>query len=170
MERKSKNNRSYRKDIYETWKANGQLEEVLAFIADCSKKLVSQREMCKVLKMEEHAFSNLKKKHPEIMAAMDNARYELKKDLASAMYKKAVGFEAIEEDQYVEEKDGKTKKKIHRIKKQVPPDFKALTYLLTKHFGKEFSERYEDIRLMEKKIEAQKEVWQSDEESSNDSE
>ena len=50
-------------------------------------------------------------------AAIDSAKYDdLKCDLASTMYKRAVGYEVIEEDQLVEERDGKTKKKVHRIK------------------------------------------------------
>ena len=158
-----KNKRIYTTDIWEQWQEDGKLEEVLAFIADCSKKLVTQREMCKYLKIEEHTFTNLKHKYPQIQEAMDKSRYELKKDLANAMYKKAVGYETVDEDQLIEEKDGKTKKKVHRVKKQVGPDFKAITYLLTKKFGKEYSERYEDLRLMEKKLESQnrKEEWSS---------
>ena len=156
-----KNKRIYTTDIWEQWTKDGKLEEVLTFIANCSKKLVTQREMCKYLKIEEHTFTNLKHKYPQIQEAMDKSRYELKKDLANAMYKKAIGYETIDEDQLIEEKDGKQKKKVHRIKKQVGPDFKAIVYLLTKKFGKEFSERYEDLRLAEKKLEAQKEEWNS---------
>ena len=46
-----KNKRIYTTDIWEQWKKDGKLEEVLAFIADCSKKLFTQREMCKYLKI-----------------------------------------------------------------------------------------------------------------------
>ncbi len=69
------------------------------------------------------------------------------------MYKKAVGYETVEEDQYIEDKNGNQIKKIHRTKKQVAPDYKALTYLLTKHFGREYYERYLELALMEKKME-----------------
>ena len=83
----------------------------------------------------------------------------LKCDLASAMYKRAIGYEVIEEDQLVEERDGKTKKKVHRIKKQVGPDYKALVYLLTKHFGKEYGESYEELLLNERKFAAKEVTW-----------
>ena len=56
----------------------------------------------------------------------------------------------------------KQKRKIHRTKKQVPPDYKSIVYLLTKKFGKEFSERYEEIMLAEKKLEQAKEVWENE--------
>ena len=81
--------------------------------------------------------------------------------LKSSSLKGRCAYETIDEDQLIEEKDGKQKKKVHRIKKQVGPDFKAIVYLLTKKFGKEYSERYEDLRLAEKKLEAQKEEWNS---------
>ncbi len=93
-------------------------------------------------------------------AAIDSAKYDdLKCDLASVMYKRAVGYEVIEEDQLVEERDGKTKKKVHRIKKQVGPDYKALVYLLTKHFGKEYGESYEELLLNEQKFAAKEVKW-----------
>lgn len=42
------------------------------------------------------------------------------------------------------------------------PDYKSIVYLLTKKFGKEFSERYEEIMLAEKKLEQAKEVWENE--------
>ena len=147
-------------DIYKTWVRTGKLEEVLSFITECAKKLVTQTEMCKTLKMDPRTFSTLKKNHPDVQEAIDKAKFELKKDLASAMYKKAMGYETIEEDQYIEDKNGNQVKKIHRTKKQVAPDYKALTYLLTKHFGREY--------LMEKKLEKNKEEWQKADEDEDD--
>ena len=159
MSRKN-HKRAYSTDIYKTWVRAGKLEEVLNFITECAKKLVTQTEMCKTLKMDPRTFSTLKKNHPDVQEAIDKAKFELKKDLASAMYKKAMGYETIEEDQYIEDKNGNQVKKIHRTKKQVAPDYKALTYLLTKHFGREYYERYLELALMEKKIEKNKEEWQ----------
>jgi len=157
-----KNKRIYGTDIYKNWVESGKLPEVLAFITECAKKLVSQKEMCRVLKINANTFSSMKKDHPDIQEAIDKAKYELKKDLASAMYKKAVGYETVEEDQYIVDKGGQQVKKVHRTKKQVGPDYKALTYLLTKHFGREWSERYEDLTFMaEQKEKANDEEWQS---------
>lgn len=47
-------------------------------------------------------------------------------------------------------------KKVHRTKIQVVPDYKAITYLLTKHYDKEYSERYEDNKLIEEKNEVKR--------------
>ena len=46
-----KNKRVYGTDIYRNWVETGKLPEVLAFITECAKKLVSQKEMCQVLKI-----------------------------------------------------------------------------------------------------------------------
>lgn len=150
-----------KKDIYETWVSNGLWNEVSAFIKDCTRKMVSQREMCIHLHMEESTFSRLKKRHPEIQAVIDEAKLDLKKDLINALYKKAIGFETVDEEQFIEDK-GKgqeQKRKIHRTKKQVGPDYKSIVYLLTKVFGKEYSERYEELKLMEQKMIDAKEEW-----------
>lgn len=165
----AKHKRAYSTDIYKTWVRTGKLEEVLSFITDCARKLVTQTEMCKALKMDPRTFSTLKKNHPDVQEAIDKAKFELKKDLASAMYRKAVGYETVEEDQYIEDKGGKQVRKVHRTKKQVAPDYKALTYLLTKHFGKEYYERYLELALLEKKAESRKETW-SDSDASDESE
>lgn len=152
------------KDIYDVWKESGQLEATIAFIASCANKLVSQREMCEYLKINESTFSRLKKRHPDIQEAINKGKLELKKDLIDALVKKALGFETVEEEQWIEDggKGEKQKRKIHRTKKQVPPDYKSIIYLLTKRYGKEFSERYEEIMLAERKIDEAKEVWNSE--------
>lgn len=153
-----------KQDIYETWKSTGQLDKVMAFIKSCATGLITQKEMCEYLNITEQSFTNMKKKHPEIAKVMEDAKLDLKSKLIDALVKKALGFEIVEEEQFIEDggKGEKQKRKIHRTKKQVPPDYKSIVYLLTKKFGKEFSERYEDIMLAEKKLEQAKEVWNNE--------
>lgn len=158
-----------KKDIYEKWQESGQLPQILDFIRDCSRKLVTQREMCQYLGINEATFSRLKKAHPELDDIQMKAKFDLKRDLASALYKKAMGFELIEEEQFIEDK-GKgqeSKRKIHRIKKQVLPDYKSIIYLLTKNFGREYCERFEDMQLVEKKMAEAKEVWLNEQQNEN---
>ena len=38
-------------------------------------------------------------------------------------------------------------------------NYKAIIYLLTKHFGNEYSDKYDELRLMEKRLNQQKEEW-----------
>ena len=149
------------------WQDNGDLPKVLDFIKDCYRKLISQREMCEYLKINEATFTRLKKKHPELQRVRDEAKLDLKRDLMNALYKKAIGYETVDEEQFIEDrgKGQQQKRKIHRTKKQVGPDFKAIVYLLTKHFGREFSERAEEFEIMEKRIAAGKEEWNDGDES-----
>jgi hypothetical protein len=151
-------------DQFEKWKATGKLNEILDYIGECSRKLVTQHEMLVQLGIRDDTFSKMKRKHPEIQEAQDRARYSLKRDLAGALYKKAIGFETTEEYQDVEDngKGKASKRKIHRVKKYVPPDYKAIIYLMTKTFGKEYSERYEELALAERKLEGMKEEWKAD--------
>ena len=89
---------SKKPDIYESWQASGELDNVLAFIKSCSTNLVTQKEMCEYLGISEHAFINLKKKHPEVDKMMRNAKLDLKNKLIDALVKKALGFEIVEEE------------------------------------------------------------------------
>lgn len=150
-----------KRDTYQMWKDTGQLPQVLEFIKECSRKLVTQKELCQYLNLDEATFTRLKKKHPELDEAFHKAKLDLKKDLMGALYKKAMGYELVEEEQFIEDK-GKgeqQKRKIHRTKKQIGPDYKAIVYLLNKHFGREFSERADELELMEKRQSLGKEEW-----------
>jgi len=150
-----------KKDTYQKWKETGQLDSVLSFIKECAKKLITQREMCEYLKINEATFVRLKKKYHELEVMQQKAKLELKKDLVSALYKKAIGYEVIEEEQFIEDrgKGKEQKRKIHRTKKQVQPDFKSIVYLLTKNFGRDFSERKEELDIMEKRVNLMREDW-----------
>lgn len=154
-------------DVYERWQQTGELDKVLAFIKECSTNLVSIQEMCEYLNISVKTFSLLRKKHPELQKLMENARLDLKNKLVNAMVKKALGFEVVEEEQFIEDtgRGEKQKRKIHRTKKQIPPDYKCIVYLLTKRFGKEFSERYEEIMLAERKLDEAKEVWENEQQT-----
>ena len=82
-----------KRDTYQMWKDTGQLPQVLEFIKECSRKLVTQKEMCTYLNLDEATFTRLKKKHPELDEAFHKAKLDLKKDLMGALYKKAIGYE-----------------------------------------------------------------------------
>ena len=161
-----------RKDLFEMWNETGKWPEVRDFLFDCFSKLVTQKEICERLQMDEATFIKLKKKHPEIERLKQDARLDLKRNLIGAMYKKAIGYEVTEEDQYLEEgagNKGTKKKKAHKFKRHIPGDYKAIVYLLSHNFGREFSERVFDYELVEKKIEAGEEVWLNGDKDSEDS-
>lgn len=153
-----------RLDVYERWKESGDLDRIMEFIKECCSNLVTQKEMCRYLGITEQTLCALKKRHPELAKAMEDAKLDLKNRLTDALVKKALGYESVEEEQFIEDtgKGGKQKRKIHRTKRQIPPDYRSIVYLLTKKFGKEFSERYEEITLAEKRLEQAKEVWEDE--------
>jgi hypothetical protein len=72
-----------------------------------------------------------------------------------------MGYSTVETQQIIEDKGkgNQQKRRVLKIEKEVGPDYKSIVYLLTKHFGREYSERYEEIKLLEKRIEAGKEEW-----------
>lgn len=155
-------------EIYENWKKDGSLDKKIEFIRDCTKKLVTQKEICRCLGLTERTMIIMRKKHPDIQDAMDRAKIDLKKELMGAIYKRAVGFEIIDEDQVIEDagKGKEPKRKINRTKKTVAPDTRSAIYLLTKHFGREFSEKKDELDLMEERNKITKEEWNN--ELSND--
>ena len=159
-----------KRDTYQMWQDTGQLPQVLEFIKECSRKLVTQKEMCQYLNLDEATFTRLKKKHPELDEVFHKAKLELKKDLMGALYKKAVGYELVEEEQFIEDK-GKgegQKRKIHRIKKQVPPDYRSCLYLLTKQFGREYCEKFEEMKMVEQRVKESEDVWTNGNDQENE--
>ena len=147
-------------DLYDQWKRDGELDKVMNFISICAQKLVTQREMCEAIGITESTFSKLKKRHPEIQKAINDARLQLKMDLMDSLLKKAVGHTIEEYEEWTEETDNGKKHRTHTSKKQLAPDYKSIVYILTKRFGKQFSERYEELLLAEKKINESKETWE----------
>ncbi len=156
-------------EIYEKWVSDGKLEKIIDFIKECSTALVSQKEICRSLGISENAFIQMKKKHKDIKDAIDESRIDLKKNLVNAIYKRAVGYETVDEDTIIEDagKGKEPKRKITRTKKQVAPDTRSAIYLLTKHFGRDFSEKKDELEIMEKRLD-NKEEW-NDESTNNES-
>ena len=152
-------------DTFGKWRASGKLPEVLEFIKECSRKLVTQTEMAKHLGINDETFSRMKLRHPEMQKVIDEAKLNLKKDLVGALYRRAMGYEYTDEIQYIEDggKGKPPKRKIVRTKKWIPEDRYSLVYLLTKNFGVEFYDRKYELYLAEQKILDHKEDWKKDE-------
>lgn len=150
-----------KRDTFELWLDHGKWPEIRAFITESARKLVTQGEMCERLSINEATFSRLKKKHPEIQRAIMDAKLDLKMDLMGVMYKKAVGYTSVDEEQIIEDKGngGATKRKITKVTKQIQPEYKALVYLLSKHYGTNFHDRSEDLKLAKQKLLQSEEEW-----------
>lgn len=160
MTTKSKN------DTFAKWEQNGKLPEILEFIADCSRKLVTQKEMSKHLGICEDVFIRMNKKYPIIERVQLEAKLNLKRDLVGAIYKRAIGYENMAEVQHIEDggKGKPPKRRIVKSKKHIPGDKYGTVYLFTKHFGREYSDKSYEFQLLEQKFLANKEEWQTPDE------
>lgn len=148
-------------DQYEKWKNDGKLDEVITFIRKSASGLATQGEISKHLGITQKCFVDMKKRHPDISQALLDGKMDLKTDLISDMVKLAHGYEEITETQDVTEsgKSREQKKKVNRVKKMIGPNYKAIIYLLTKNFGNEYSDKYAELELMERRLRLQKEEW-----------
>lgn len=152
------------KDTYQIWKDTGKLDEILEFIKECSRKLVTQKEMCKHLGITQDTFIRLKRKYPIIEKTQLDSKLNLKMDLMGAIYKRAIGYEYTDEVQHIED-DGKGKaprRKIVKTTKHIPADKYSAVYLLTKYFGREFSDKSYELHLLEQRMLLNKEEWMTD--------
>src|SRR5690606_34087062 len=112
----------------------------------------TQKEMCKHLGITQDTFTRLKRKYPEIEKAQFEAKINLKMDLTAALYKRAIGYDVVEETQHIDDA-GKTRgprRKIVRTTRHIPADKYSAVYLLTKHFGREYSDKAYELKILEK--------------------
>lgn len=151
------------KDTYQKWEEAGKLEEVLEFIKEAARKLVTQVEICKHLGITQSTFITLKRKYPIINEIQLDAKMNLKMDLMGSLYKRAMGYDYIDEVTHIEDNGkGNPKRKITKTKKHVPADKYSAVYLLTKHFGREFSDKSYELHLLEQRMLLNKEEWITD--------
>jgi|GEM_PF-2240838 transcriptional regulator with XRE-family HTH domain len=151
-------------DAFEKWKASTGINswpKVRELLTDLSKKGYTQRQICERLKLSEAYFSRLKKKHPEIEQAFIDADDYVLDAAFTALYKVAFGSTYVTEDTWLEDKqDGsKPRKKVHRVKRETEPNLGALVYLLTQRFGRQYSDKREELELARQKMENNKEEW-----------
>jgi len=153
-----------KKDTYQTWVEMGKLDEVLEFIKECSRKLVTQKEMCKHLGITQETYAALKRKYPALANIQVEAKLNLKMDLMGALYKRAVGYDVIEETQHIDDAVAgrPPRRKIVRTTKHIPPDKYSAVYLLSRVFGREFSDKSFEYELLENKMKESKEEWSKD--------
>lgn len=161
----------HRSDSYDEWVRTGRLEEILKFIRTSVQRLATKTEIAKALDLTPQALIILRKKHKEIDEAFILSKMDLKKDLIDSMLKLALGYEEVTKTQDITDTGvpGGQKKKVNRVKKQVGPNYKAVVYMLTKHFGKEFSDKYDELKIMERRLAQQKEEWLNESTNTSDS-
>lgn len=95
------------------------------------KQGLTEKQVAKRLGIAYSTLNNYKLEHLELMEALKKGREELVEELEMSLYRKAMGFEYEETEEYVEMKGDKIavkRKKI--IKKNALPDTGALAFAL----------------------------------------
>ena len=151
-------------DTFEMWLNDGLWPKYRDFLKEAVKNNFNQKEICRRLQMDQNTFSRLKKKHKEIVDAMEDGKVGLKESLINSMLQLALGYDEITTTQLASEKvnGGSGKggdKKAYRQVRHVGPDYKALIYLLKINFGIDYDPNSEQIKLMIKKAKEGKEIW-----------
>ena len=116
-----------RKNVYDT-KIKPRLDE----ISEWSKNGVTERSMAKTLGIAYSTFNKYKAEKTELAEILKEGREEAVEVIENALYKKATGFDYVEEKTI--ESDGEIIR-TERTKKTALPDTTAAIYLL-KHWGK----------------------------------
>lgn len=150
-------------DTFEMWVNDGLWPKYRDFLTKAVRNNFSQKEICRRLQMDQNTFSRLKKKHVEIVEAMEEGKVGLKEDLINAMLQLALGYDEVTETKLASEKSsagrGGADKKAYRQVRHIGPDYKATVYLLKINFGLDYDPNSEQIKLMIKRAKEGKETW-----------
>ncbi len=150
-------------DTFEMWLKDGLWPKYRDFLKSAVRNNLSQKEICRRLQIEPATFIRLKKKHKEILDAMEDGKIGLKEDLINAMLKLALGYDEVTETKLASEKGsggkGSADRKAYKQVRHIGPDYKAAIYLLKINFGIDYDPNSEQIKLMIQKAKDGKETW-----------
>lgn len=148
-----------KKETYFKWQEQGILQKNIGTIKELTSKNITQKDIAVALNISERVLIKMKKTHPQISNAFIFGNDDLKDNLVSAIYKKAIGFTVEDVVTTMEESKTGQKKKIQKTKKTYVPDFNAARYLLIINFGREYNDKKEELILMEKRVNSKDEEW-----------
>jgi len=100
------------------------------------------KEIAEFFNIRESTLNNWKKKHLKFMESMRAGKTEADTEVAKSLYESAIGFECEEEIAF-KVKDGQHKEKIDKItiKKQMPPDYRSISFWLRNRRPEQFREK-----------------------------
>ena len=151
-----------RVDIFETWKRDNVLEDKLRIITNLVGRRSTQLLISEQLGITSKTFITLRDKHKEIRDAIKKGEEVLLNNLLDAVYKRAIGFEVVDEVTTLEIVNDRKKQRIVKTKKVYPPDIEACKYLLTIKFGRDYSPKKYELEILEKKANDSIETWIDD--------
>lgn len=109
------------------WARNGLIDEQIAHNVGVSSRTLR----------------NWKKKFPSIDSALKRGKEVIDLEVENQLFKRAMGFEYEETKTYIEEVDGKQKKRIEKHKKYALPDTTAQIFWLKNRKPQEWRDRRE---------------------------
>jgi transcriptional regulator with XRE-family HTH domain len=146
-------------DSFEKWEKQGLLKEKLDLIEKLASKNITQVKIAKALGISEKTLQKLKNKHVDFARAFSKGESDMKDNLISAIYSKAIGFQKEETQTLIETYNGRSKKKVVKNKKYYPPDLSSAKYLLITKFGRNYNDKKDELDIMEKRIDERHEEW-----------
>ncbi len=142
-----------RKDTFETWKENGTWPEYREIIIEAAINNYSDAELASCLHITQATLITLKKKHPEIIQIMMDARKNDRVSLLANIRKLANGGTTTTQKKLLKKKDGKlvNEQVVGETVQEYAPNLNANEYLLAVVHGEQYSVPFRRLKLMEKK-------------------
>lgn len=91
---------------------------------------LTEEQICKKLDVGVSNFNRYKGQYEELREALKRGREELIEELEDSLYKRAMGFEYDEVEQWIEMYAGQERKKVRKLRKVALPDTGAIAFAL----------------------------------------
>ena len=142
-----------KKDTYMTWIENGTWPEYRKKLVKGVLNNYTDKELASCLRISQVTFIQLKKKHPEIIQTMEEAKTDDRQDLLDCIRILAKGAEDVIQRKTMKTKSGKVteEKLIGETVHKLPPNLNACQYLLAVVHGEQYSADFRRLKLMEQK-------------------
>lgn len=115
------------------------MEDNLILVEGWARDGLSDKQIFHNLGVSEDVFYKWKRERPEFKEALKKGKEVVDREVENAMYKRAMGYEVVEEKVFVEG----DKRRVERTKKQVPPSETAQIFWLKNRKPVEWRDKQE---------------------------
>lgn len=122
---------------YHEWLTNEGLMKIEAL----AKNGLTDEQIAQNMGIGTRTLYEWKYKYPQISQAIKKGKEIVDCQVENALLKRALGYEYEEVKTYIEEVDGKKKKKVEKVIKHVSPDVTAMIFWLRNRKANEWSNR-----------------------------
>lgn len=114
-----------------------QVADSLVMIEKWARDGLTEKQMCKNLKVGTTSFNEYKKQHPELLEALKKGNGPFIAEVENALVKRALGYEYVETKTYMKSEEGKEVKYVEKTNKYQAPDV-AACFIILKNKDKTF--------------------------------